>query len=68
MIVGRPIFSSDLVLPYPQMGAFKTPAGENTVVVLNEANDPANFALRDGDAVLMTSSIPARSIQTILIG
>ena len=50
------------------MGAFKTPAGENTVVVLNEANDPANFALRDGDTVLMTSSIPSRSIQTILVG
>lgn len=50
------------------MGAFKAPDGKNTIVVLNEASDPANFALRDGGAVLMTSSIPARSIQTVLIG
>ncbi len=49
------------------MGAFQTPSGDNTIVVLNEANDPANFALKDGDAVLLTSSIPSRSIQTIIV-
>jgi glucosylceramidase len=62
-----PVILNRLYFQYKQMGAFQTPTGENTIVVLNEANDPANFALRDGDAVLLTSSIPSRSIQTIIV-
>jgi glucosylceramidase len=56
--------------PFLQMGAFLTPNGEvpKTVVILNEANSPANFALKDSDNVVLTASIPPRSIQTVLLG
>jgi glucosylceramidase len=55
--------------PFLQMGAFLTPNGEapKTVVILNEANSPANFALKDSDDVVLTASIPPRSIQTVLL-
>jgi glucosylceramidase len=55
--------------PFLQVGAFLTPRAESpkTVVILNEANGQANFALRDGNNVLLTASIPPRSIQTVLI-
>jgi glucosylceramidase len=55
--------------PFLQMGAFATPTGEasKTVVVLNEAGEAANYAIQEGEAVLMTCTIPPRSIQTVLI-
>lgn len=55
--------------PFLQMGAFLTPGGgaPKTVVLLNEARDSANYALQDGDTVLLTGTIPPRSIQTLLI-
>jgi glucosylceramidase len=55
--------------PFLQMGAFSTPNGDasNAIVVLNEANDAANYAIRNSHMVVMTASIPPRSIQTILL-
>jgi glucosylceramidase len=55
--------------PFLQMGAFLTPNGESskTVVILNEASDAANFALKDENDIVLTGSIPPRSIQTILL-
>ena len=53
--------------PFLQMGSFVTPKGEKRTVVLNEAKDAANYALRDGDRIVLTNSIPPRSIQTILL-
>ena len=55
--------------PFLQMGAFDTPNGESkkTVLVLNEARDAANYAIRDNGKVLITGSIPPRSMQTLLI-
>lgn len=55
--------------PFLQIGAFTTPNGESdkTVVLLNEARDAANYVLYDGDDVLLSGSIPPRSIQTILL-
>jgi glucosylceramidase len=49
--------------PFLQAGAFDN----NVVVVLNEANDAANFLVKDGDSIVMASSIPAHSIQTLLL-
>jgi glucosylceramidase len=55
--------------PFLQMGAFLTPNGEasKTIVILNEASDSANFALKDENDILLTGSIPPRSIQTVLL-
>lgn len=55
--------------PFLQMGAFDTPNGEakKTVVILNEARDAANYALADDGKLLVTGSIPPRSIQTLLV-
>mmetsp|Transcript_10361 Transcript_10361/g.15191 ORF Transcript_10361/g.15191 Transcript_10361/m.15191 type:complete len:863 (+) Transcript_10361:90-2678(+) len=53
--------------PFLQVGAFKNPSSENVVVILNEADESANYVLQDGDKVVMTSSIPAHSIQTVLL-
>ena len=55
--------------PFLQIGAFKTPEGESekTIVVLNEAKDSANFVLYDGDDLILSGSIPPRSIQTLLL-
>lgn len=55
--------------PFLQMGAFSTPNGESdkTVVLLNEARDAANYVLYDGDDVILSGSIPPRSIQTVLL-
>jgi glucosylceramidase len=55
--------------PFLQMGAFLTPQGSSakTVVILNEAKNSANYALQDDGIVLLTGSIPPRSIQTILL-
>lgn len=55
--------------PFLQVGAFLTPNGSapKTVVVLNEAKNSANYAIRDGDMIILTGSIPPRSIQTILL-
>ena len=55
--------------PFLQIGAFETPNGESakTVVVLNEAKDSANYVMYDGDDVILSGSIPPRSIQTILL-
>jgi len=50
------------------MGAFDTPAtpdADNVIVILNEANEAANYLLRDMDEVILTGSIPAHSIQTV---
>ena len=55
--------------PFLQMGAFDTPNGDSkkTVLILNEAQDAANYVVRNIDKVLVTGSIPPRSIQTLLI-
>mmetsp|Transcript_12085 Transcript_12085/g.33429 ORF Transcript_12085/g.33429 Transcript_12085/m.33429 type:complete len:863 (+) Transcript_12085:200-2788(+) len=53
--------------PFLQMGAFVTPGNNKTVVLLNEANDAANFVLQDEDNIVLTSSIPPRSIQTYVL-
>lgn len=55
--------------PFLQIGAFETPNGEsaNTVVLLNEARDSANYVLYDGDDLILSGSIPPRSIQTLLL-
>lgn len=55
--------------PFLQAGAFETPAGKeaNSVVILNEAAEAANFVLKDAKGKpIMSSSIPAHSIQTVL--
>ncbi|GKY98296.1 hypothetical protein MPSEU_000787200 [Mayamaea pseudoterrestris] len=56
--------------PFLQVGAFLTPEGDapQTVVLLNEASQSANYALQDENEVLVTGMIPPRSIQTITIG
>jgi glucosylceramidase len=56
--------------PFLQMGAFLTPNGSfpKTVVILNEAKDSANYALEDDGKVVLTGSIPPRTIQTVLLG
>jgi glucosylceramidase len=55
--------------PFLQIGAFETPKGESakTVIVLNEAKDSANYVLYDGDDLILSGSIPPRSIQTLLL-
>ena len=55
--------------PFLQLGAFETNNGdsEKTIVVLNEANDSANYVLYDGDDLILSGSIPPRSIQTLLL-
>lgn len=56
--------------PFLQIGAYDTtPNGESnkTIVVLNEAKDSANYVLVDGNDVVLSASIPPRSIQTILL-
>lgn len=55
--------------PFLQMGAFLTPndTSPKTVVILNEAKDSANYALKDDGNVVLTGSIPPRSIQTLLL-
>mmetsp|Transcript_14465 Transcript_14465/g.35033 ORF Transcript_14465/g.35033 Transcript_14465/m.35033 type:complete len:785 (-) Transcript_14465:1252-3606(-) len=55
--------------PFLQMGAFATPNGEseNTIVILNEAKEAANYVLYDGDEPLLSGSIPPRSVQTVLL-
>jgi glucosylceramidase len=55
--------------PFLQVGAFIGPGnqGNKTVVVLNEASEPANYVLRNGKGeVFMTNSIQSHSIQTIV--
>eukprot|EP00569_Conticribra_weissflogii_P013289 CAMPEP_0171384842 /NCGR_PEP_ID=MMETSP0879-20121228/38678_1 /TAXON_ID=67004 /ORGANISM="Thalassiosira weissflogii, Strain CCMP1336" /LENGTH=863 /DNA_ID=CAMNT_0011897127 /DNA_START=101 /DNA_END=2693 /DNA_ORIENTATION=+ len=54
--------------PFLQVGAFDTSAAGDdgkTVVILNEAGESANFVLKDGDDLILTSSIPPHSIQTV---
>eukprot|EP00980_Cylindrotheca_fusiformis_P011379 scaffold2638_cov114-Cylindrotheca_fusiformis.AAC.7 len=55
--------------PFLQMGAFSTPNGEseNTVVLLNEARDSANYIMYNGSDPVLSGSIPPRSIQTVLL-
>lgn len=55
--------------PFLQVGAFVDKDGMNrTMIVLNEASDPANYILRGDDGeILMTNSIPAHSIQTVIL-
>lgn len=56
--------------PFLQVGAFSTPNGDNvknTLIILNEASEPANYVLRDEEnIVVMSNSIPGHSIQTII--
>lgn len=57
--------------PFLQVGAFVTPNAdghEKVIVILNEAQEPANFIIRnDNDnQVLVTSSIRPHAIQTLL--
>ncbi len=52
--------------PFLQVGAFIGPNKEKTVVILNEASEPANYVLRNGHGeVFMTNSIQSHSIQTV---
>lgn len=55
--------------PFLQVGAFVDKEDKNkTMVVLNEASDPANYIVRGDDGeILMTNSIPAHSIQTVIL-
>eukprot|EP00977_Amphora_coffeiformis_P018523 scaffold6562_cov163-Amphora_coffeaeformis.AAC.10 len=53
--------------PFLQMGAFTSADSNKTVVVLNEARDPANYALVDDGDLVMTGSIPPRSVQTFTL-
>jgi len=56
--------------PFLQVGAFVTPNSDessNAMILLNEANEPANYVLRDGEKEIMSYSIPSRSIQTVLL-
>jgi glucosylceramidase len=55
--------------PFLQMGAFATPNGksDNTIVLLNEARDSANYILYNGEEAVLSGSIPPRSIQTVLL-
>eukprot|EP00979_Chaetoceros_neogracilis_P000737 scaffold164_cov266-Chaetoceros_neogracile.AAC.24 len=55
--------------PFLQVGAFVDKEGTNrTMIVLNEASEPANYILRGDDGeILMTNSIPSHSIQTIIL-
>ena len=55
--------------PFLQIGAFETPNGESDkiIVVLNEAQDSANYVLYDGDDLILSGSIPPHSIQTLLL-
>lgn len=39
-------------------------SSKKTVVILNEANDPANYVLVDNGELIVTGSIPARTVQT----
>jgi len=60
-------FGNDVCLttgwPFLQVGAFDN----HVLIILNEANDAANYVVNDGDTTVMTSSIPAHSIQTVLL-
>lgn len=49
--------------PFLQVSAFDN----GVVVVLNEADQPANFNIRDDDRLILSASIPKHSIQTLLI-
>jgi len=53
--------------PFLQVNAFVDKTGTNkTMIVLNEAADPANYILRgDEGEIILTNSIPAHSIQTV---
>lgn len=53
--------------PFLQMGAFTSPDSNKTMVILNEANDPANYALADDGDLVMTGSIPPRSVQSFIL-
>ena len=53
--------------PFLQMGAFTSPNSDKIVVILNEARDPANYALADDEDLVMTGSIPPRSVQTFTL-
>ena len=55
--------------PFLQAGAFETPDAKKgkTIIVLNEANEPANFVIKDAKGKdLMASSIASHSIQTVM--
>jgi glucosylceramidase len=58
--------------PFLQAGAFLNPNSaygdkKKTIVVLNEANDAANLLVQDEHNVVLTTSIPPRSIQTFAL-
>jgi glucosylceramidase len=53
--------------PFLQMGAFETAGNDNAIVILNEANEAANYVLKDGMSVILAGSIPAHSIQTVTL-
>lgn len=57
--------------PFLQVGAFVTPNADGhkkVIVILNEAEEPANFIIRDDkdNEVLVTSSIRPHAVQTLL--
>jgi glucosylceramidase len=54
--------------PFLQVGAFDTSAAglsKKTVVILNESRETANFVMKNGGEIIMSSSIPPQSIQTV---
>lgn len=51
--------------PFLQIGAFQNVGGSKTAVILNEADQAANYMLDDVNTVILTGSIPAHSIQTV---
>mmetsp|Transcript_13378 Transcript_13378/g.15592 ORF Transcript_13378/g.15592 Transcript_13378/m.15592 type:complete len:99 (-) Transcript_13378:187-483(-) len=56
--------------PFLQVGAFNGPEGQKnrTIVILNEASEPANYVLRNGNGeVFMTNSISSNAIQTVIL-
>jgi glucosylceramidase len=55
--------------PFLQVGAYIEKEGKKrTIIVLNEASDPANYIIRgDDNEIMLTNSIPAHSIQTLVL-
>jgi len=70
--MSSPFFGDDVCMttgwPFLQMGAFETPSGDRSVVILNEAAASANYVLTGTkDEPVVAGSIPPHSIQTVLI-
>ncbi len=54
--------------PFLQVGAFDTSATGKTAkaaIILNEAGEAANYVFKNKEKILLTASIPPKSIQTL---